>query len=84
MGLESGTVTVGNLGSRQRRAYTIMGKTANLAAHLQQQCKTLGVGILCGPALCERLPEARVRRLPPTEIRGIEGPQLIGYPVELN
>jgi len=83
MGLESGTVTVGNLGSRQRRAYTIMGKTVNLAAHLQQQCKAVGLGILCGPELCARLPPERVQRLEPTEIRGIEGPQVIGFPAGL-
>ena len=83
MGLESGTVTVGNLGARQRRAYTIMGKTVNLAAHLQQQCKAVGKSILCGPELCARLPEERILRMPPTGIRGIEGKQVIGCPVNL-
>ncbi len=81
MGLESGVVTVGNLGSRQRRAYTILGKTVNLASHLQQQCRQLGHDILCGPELCQRLGEGQVALLPPTEIRGIEGLQVVGYPV---
>jgi len=80
MGLESGVVTVGNLGSRQRRAYTVMGKTVNLAAHLQQQCKELGQPLLCGPTLCDRLDNRRITRLPPVAIRGIEGLQSIGYP----
>jgi class 3 adenylate cyclase len=60
-----------------------MGKTVNLAAHLQQQCKAVGLGILCGPELCARLPPERVQRLEPTEIRGIEGPQVIGFPAGL-
>lgn len=79
--LESGPVAVGNFGSRQRRAYTVMGKTVNLAAHLQPMCVELGVTILCGPALCRRLPD-RIRLLDPVSIRGIEGKQWVGTPVE--
>lgn len=82
MGLESGLVTVGNLGSRQRRAYTIMGKTVNLASHLQQQCKLVKKDILCGPELCRRLTEGKINLLPATEIRGIEDKQVIGWPTD--
>jgi len=82
MGLESGVVTVGNLGSRQRRAYTILGKTVNLAAHLQQQCKQLDHDLLCGPELCRRLGSERIIELSATAIRGIDGLQLIGYPID--
>ncbi|MGD9662879.1 MAG: CHASE2 domain-containing protein [Porticoccaceae bacterium] len=81
MGLESGVVTVGNLGARQRRAYTIMGKSVNLASHLQQQCRQIGHDILCGPELCRRLAESgRIQLLPATIIRGLKEPQVIGYP----
>ncbi len=80
IGLESGPVAVGNFGSRQRRAYTVMGKTVNLAAHLQPMCTGLDVDILCGPELCRRLPD-RVRAIGPVIIRGIEDEQWIGTPV---
>lgn len=79
--LESGPVAVGNFGSRQRRAYTVMGKTVNLAAHLQPMCTELGVSILCGPALCRRSPD-RVRLIGPVSIRGIDGRQTVGTPVK--
>lgn len=77
IGLESGPVAVGNFGSRQRRAYTVMGKTVNLAAHLQPMCAAHGVDILCGPGMCEHLPD-RVRPLGKVTIRGIDGEQRIG------
>ncbi|MAT49902.1 MAG: hypothetical protein CMK32_01790 [Porticoccaceae bacterium] len=77
--LESGTATVGNLGSRQRRAYTVMGRTVNLASHLQEVCKLSGKSILCGPELCRRA-EERVITLPPVEVRGLSEPLVVGYP----
>lgn len=79
IGMESGPVAVGNFGSRQRRAYTIMGKTVNLAAHLQPMCTELGVDILCGPELCRRFPD-RLRILGSMNVRGIEQAQLVGCP----
>jgi adenylate cyclase len=83
MGLESGVVTVGNLGARQRRAYTIMGKSVNLASHLQQQCRQIGHDVLCGPELCRRLTgSGRIQLLPATAIRGLEEHQVIGYPAK--
>lgn len=79
IGLESGPVAVGNFGSRQRRAYTVMGKTVNLAAHLQPLCSAYDAEILCGPGLCAQLPE-EVRPLGSVVIRGIDGKQVIGTP----
>lgn len=79
--LESGPVAVGNFGSRQRRAYTVMGKTVNLAAHLQPMCAELEVDILCGPALCQSLPD-KIEQIGVVAIRGIEGEQIVGTPIK--
>lgn len=46
IGLNSGEVIVGNMGSRQRFAYTMLGDAANLAARLEGANKPFGTYIM--------------------------------------
>jgi adenylate cyclase len=46
IGLNTGMCAVGNMGSKQRFAYSVLGDTVNLASRLESQTKTYQVNIL--------------------------------------
>ncbi|MGM0693352.1 MAG: CHASE2 domain-containing protein [Pseudomonadota bacterium] len=84
-GMEAGEVTVGNLGSQQRRAYTALGPAVNLAARLEEHAGQIDQPVLIGPGLAEALKAEGEEGLEPfgeVSLKGIRQPVRLWRPGE--
>ncbi|WDZ96441.1 adenylate/guanylate cyclase domain-containing protein [Herbaspirillum sp. WKF16] len=83
VGLNTGQMRVGDMGSKIRKAYTVMGDAVNLSSRLESITKVYGVGVLVGNATCEAAPQFAYRELDRVRVKGKNEPVPIYEPLAL-
>ncbi|MDB2683115.1 adenylate/guanylate cyclase domain-containing protein [Alphaproteobacteria bacterium] len=75
IGINTGECAVGNMGSKQRFAYSTLGDAVNVASRLEGQTKAYGVDILMGEKTWELVPDMACLEVDIIKVKGKTKPE---------
>ncbi|MGQ0657986.1 MAG: CHASE2 domain-containing protein [Chromatiales bacterium] len=81
IGINTGVMNVGNMGSEFRMAYTVLGDSVNLGSRLEGLTKGYGVHIIVSEASKDAVPDYAYRELDVVRVKGKDKPVGIYEPI---